>query len=61
MKKKKSFDCMEMKRRIQEKIYEETKDLSRKELVAYFRRRVEEGPFAQLWKEHGPQPPVNKG
>lgn len=51
-KKDKKFDCVEMKRRIQEKIYEETKDLSREELVAYFRKRVEEGPFAELLKKH---------
>lgn len=47
----KEFDCVEMKRRIQEKIYEETKGMSVEELVAYFRRRVEEGPFADLWKK----------
>jgi hypothetical protein len=41
---------VEMKRKAQEKIYQETKDLSRDELVAYFRRQVETGPFAQVWK-----------
>jgi len=51
MKKKKKFDCVEMKRRIQEKIYEETKNMTREELVAYFHRRVQEGPFAELWKQ----------
>jgi len=50
MKRKKGFDCVEMKRKAQEKIYQETKDLSRDELVAYFRRQVETGPFAQAWK-----------
>ena len=35
MKRKKEFDCVQMKRRIQEKIYGQTKDLSREELVAY--------------------------
>ena len=47
---KKTFDCIEMKRRIQEKIYEETKGMSTEEIVVYFRRRVEQGPFADLWK-----------
>lgn len=49
MKPKKDFDCVEMKRRIQEKIYVETKDMSRDEFVAYMRRRVEERPFAHLF------------
>lgn len=51
MKRKKEFDCVQMKREIQEKIYQETKDLTRDELVAYFRRHAETGPFADLWKK----------
>jgi len=51
MKRKKSFDCVEMKRKAQEKVYEETKHLNREQLVAYFRRHVETGPFAHLWKK----------
>jgi hypothetical protein len=47
----KSFDCVAMKRKIQEKIYEETKDLDREELIAYFHRHAETGPFANLWKK----------
>jgi len=54
-KKKKAFDCVVMKRRIQEKICEETKNMTREELVAYFHRRVNEGPFAQLWKQRKPK------
>jgi hypothetical protein len=50
MKSHKAFDCVEMKRKIQEKIYEETKGLSREELIAYFRCHAETGPFARLWK-----------
>lgn len=49
MKRKKGFDCVAMKRRIQAKIYAETKDMSRDEFVAYMRRRVEEGPFGHLF------------
>ena len=48
--KRKIFDCIEMKRKIQEQIHEETKHLSRKELIAYFREHAEAGPFAHLWK-----------
>jgi hypothetical protein len=50
MKRRKAFDCVEMKRKAQEKIYEETKHLSRDGLVEYFHCQVEAGPFAQLWK-----------
>ena len=50
MKRKKAFDCVEMKRKAQEKIYAETKHLSRDELVEYFNRQVKTGPFAHLWK-----------
>ena len=49
MKRKKEFDCVEMKRRIQAKIHAETKDMSRDEFVAYMRQRVEEGPFGRLF------------
>ncbi len=48
----KTFDCVEMKRRIQEKIYEETKNLSREVYLAFVRRRVDEGPFGNLLKKH---------
>jgi len=51
MKRKKEFDCVEMKRRIQEKIYAETKDMSREEFIAYMRRRAEEGPFGHLFTQ----------
>lgn len=54
--KEKRFDCVEMKRRIQERIYEETKGMSAEEIVAYFHRRVEGGPFADLWKTGALQP-----
>jgi hypothetical protein len=53
MKPRKAFDCVEMKRKIQEKIHEETKDLSRAELIDYFHRHARTGPFAQLWKKPG--------
>ena len=41
MKPRKAFDCVEMKRKIQEKIHEETKDLSREELIDYFHRHAD--------------------
>ena len=51
MNRKKGFDCVEMKRRIQERIYTETKGMSRDEFVAYMRRHMEQGPFAELFNK----------
>ena len=39
MKSKKGFDCVEMKRRAQAKIYEEIKNLSPREELAYWKRQ----------------------
>jgi hypothetical protein len=46
--KKKNFDCVEIKRRIQEKIYEETKDMNHEQLIAYFRQRIANSRFADF-------------
>lgn len=46
--KSKSFDCVEMKRRIQERIYEETRDMNHQEFVEYIRKRVAESRFASF-------------
>ena len=48
----KAFDCVEMKRRIQERIYEETRDMCREEYLAFIRKQVDEGPFGKLLKEY---------
>jgi len=40
--KTKTFDCVEMKRRGAEKVYEELKDKSIEEQVAYWQRKNEE-------------------
>ena len=50
--KMKNFDCADMKRRIQEKIYEQTKDMSREEYLAFIRKQVDEGPFGRLLKRY---------
>ncbi len=50
MRANKTLDCVQMKRRIQEKIHGETKNLTRAELIAYFRHHAETGLFAKLWK-----------
>jgi hypothetical protein len=38
---KKTFDCVEMKRKAQEEIYEETKNMSREEELEYFHKAGE--------------------
>ena len=48
----KTFDCVEMKRRIQEKIYEETKDMSSEEYIVFIRKQVDEGPFGKLLERY---------
>lgn len=48
---KKKFDCVAMKRRIQEKIYSETNGMSHQEQIAYFHRRIKESEFAGFLDE----------
>jgi hypothetical protein len=46
-----NFDCVEMKRRIQAEIYEETKDLTPDQVIEYYRKSAEEGPWGDWWKK----------
>jgi hypothetical protein len=48
----KKFDCVEMKRSIQDKIYNETKNMSRDEYLAFIRKQVDEGTFGELLKQN---------
>ncbi len=48
--KDKPFDCIKLKRELQARVYEETKDLNDDELREYFRRAVEESPWADLFR-----------
>ena len=41
----KEFDCLEMKKEIQAKIYEEIKDMTAQERILYFRISPEQDPF----------------
>jgi len=53
----KAFDCVEMKRCIQEKTYAETQGMGEQELLAYFRRRVASSRFARFFGlEPTPEP-----
>lgn len=44
----KAFDCVEMKRRIQETIYEETKSMNNQEFAAHMRKRIAASRFASF-------------
>ena len=45
-KKKKTFDCVEMKWQIQKRIYEETENMTHEELLEYFHNRIANSRFA---------------
>ena len=60
MNKKKKFDCVEMKREIQAKIYEETKGMTLDQEREYRRKNIENGPFAQKWKAIQDQAKIKK-
>ncbi len=46
----KGFDCVEFKRRAQERIYEEIRDLAPESEIEYFHRAVEAGPLGPWWR-----------
>jgi len=58
----KTFDCLEFKRKAQERIYEETKHLTTEEKIAYFRQAARSGTLGQWWQSitqsHAQEPPV---
>ena len=45
----KKFDCVEMKRHIQERIYEETRGMKPDEFLAYMHQQVTESRFAAFF------------
>jgi hypothetical protein len=46
-----------MKRRIQEQIYEDTKDMTPEEFIAYMRHRIAKSQFADFLKQVDPTQP----
>ena len=53
----KGFSCLKMKEEIQAKIYEEVKDMTPEERVAYFHIPVDQDPFrGNNVKKSTPQP-----
>jgi hypothetical protein len=47
---KTKIDCIAMKRKAQERIYQQTRGLSGAEQIAYFEKRAEEGKLGGWWK-----------
>lgn len=47
---KKTFDCVEFKRKAQEEIYEKIKDLPPEKQREYFRVQADSGPLGDWWK-----------
>lgn len=48
MKNNKSFDCVEMKRRIQEKVYNDTCHMNAEETIEYFHKKIAGSRFASF-------------
>lgn len=51
MKKTKKFDCVDMKNKIQEKIYEEIKGMTLEQENEYRRKKIEASPLAEMYKK----------
>lgn len=47
----KSFDCIAFKRQAQSEIYEQIKDMTAEQEIAYFRKAAQTGPFGRLWRK----------
>ncbi len=48
---KKAFDCIQMKRDIQARLYEETRAMNREEFRSYVRNRIAASRFASFLDE----------
>ena len=49
----KTFDCLKMKAKLQAQVYEETKDMSSSEAVAYFHKHALESGFWRKSEKRG--------
>jgi hypothetical protein len=50
---KKEFDCIEMKRDAQARIFEEIKGMSPQEQIEYFRHAIQSSRFGEWWERTG--------
>jgi len=46
--KTKMFDCIEMKRQIQQRIYEDTKDMNHQQFAEHIRKRIANSRFSSF-------------
>ena len=60
MKKIKKFDCVEMKNKIQAKIYEEIKGMTPQEEIEYRRKKLESGSMADIYRRLRAKPKPGK-
>ena len=44
------FDCVAMKQQVQDRIYEEIRDLSPEEEIRHFEEQALKGPLGDLWR-----------
>jgi hypothetical protein len=47
------FDCMAFKRKVQEQIYQETKDMTPEQYIEYIHRNVSE---SEIWRKFAKKP-----
>lgn len=58
---RKQFDCVEMKRRLQERIYEETRGMTPAQRVAHAQARIAKSRFAAFLRQPGGSAGVSSG
>jgi hypothetical protein len=56
-----TVDAIAMKRRIQEQIYKDTKDMTPEEFIAYMHRRIANSQFADFLNKVAPSQPPTRG
>jgi hypothetical protein len=47
----KGFDALKMKENIQRKIYAKIRNMNNREMIAYFEKSAQEGPFGDLYRQ----------
>jgi len=50
------FDCVAFKRKAQEEIYQETKDMTPRQYLEYIHRQVREGEMGEIWRKFEKKP-----
>jgi len=55
-KSEKTFDCIAFKREAQARIYDEIKDMTPQQQIAYYRHAARNGPLGAWWRRISEQP-----